>query len=124
MMAENFDPVSEAQKLETTVKLFIDHSGYQRVLQIEDSQTASAAQNQLVDQLSELWKNPEHLAAVGKELEKISSDLWSSLPNVAISATEGKVTQLEFTASNWDLPGSRHGFRARTFDGKLNTYGW
>ncbi len=61
-MAEIFDPVSEALKLETTVKTFIDHSGH-RSNPVEDSEIASTAQRQLDDQLSELWKNPEHLAA-------------------------------------------------------------
>jgi len=122
-MAEIFDPVSEALKLETTVKTFIDHSGH-RSNPVEDSEIASTAQRQLDDQLSELWKNPEHLAAVGKQLEKINKDIWSSLPYADIEAVDGKITRLEFKGSAWDPSSYGRGFRAYMGERKLDTYGW
>jgi hypothetical protein len=106
-MPDTFDPHEKAIEIENDVKRYLDNAGT-RPYPIEDSVIASQALEKVTHELTDLWKEPSKLEAVGKELEILSDKEISTLPNVTIDANAGHVLSLRFTASGWDFAGGDH----------------
>ena len=105
-MTEKFDAAAKALEIEHLAKTNLDsqndvnHS-------IESSVVDAESDRNLRLEFAQLQKNPEQLLAVGKELEKLSNENFSTLPNVYIKAHDGQMISLSFTPSAFDLKANR-----------------
>jgi hypothetical protein len=106
-MTDQFDPRAKALEIETDVKSYLDHTG-PRANAIEDNITATQALAKVHQEVDPLWKDRQQLHEVGKELEKLSNETFSTLPNVQIGFENGRVDTLNFTPSGWDSAGEDH----------------
>ena len=109
-MAEYFNPAAKALELDELAKTIVDNKD-NKIHPIESSAIFTAADQKMPADFAELKANPEHLAAVGKELEKLQLDTWSTMPSISIEATNGTMTSITFKPSHLDRQGSaRNGY--------------
>ena len=101
-MTETFDAAAKALEIEHLAKTNLD-SQHSDTHQIENSVIEGESDRNLRLQFTELKKNPEQLLAVGKELEKLASESFSTLPNVSIATKDGEVESITFNRSYFDL---------------------
>jgi hypothetical protein len=101
-MSAEFDARGEANKIENLAKAYMDAFGEEKSSPIEASAKEEQSRQAFVGEMVPPWNNPDHMQAVGKELEKLNQKWFSTLPNVTITADSGQVSSLTFTASPWD----------------------
>ncbi len=100
-MAETFDAAATALEIEKTAKLALDNM-YDFIHPIESGIAEGQAERQL-NALFDGLKDPLQLKSVGLELEKLSEENFSALPDVKIKAPDGNIKSISFDPSFWDF---------------------
>jgi hypothetical protein len=125
-MTDQIDPRAKADEILSDVKAYFDFAA-PRDHAVEDSVTASNALDKVKQEIGEVWKDPQLLAAIAKEFEVTNDEMFSVLPGAKISEYAGNVTEVEFRSSGWDLHGIGHGLIVQEKEGgghQLDFFNW
>lgn len=91
-MPDNFNAHDKAMQLELMAKELI-----------HNPDENSATFKKFSGEVHELFKDNKKMIAVGEELQKMESDLFSTLPNAIVMHDEaGNVQDITFKSSYWD----------------------